>query len=112
VRIAHATLAVIFYAVKHAHRKHTVDYRNTLLEFGTVGSEFVWGAVVGDFAEFEAAHMMADLENLADLLFDDLETGGQFPCELGGRYLFTTASILATPQRREITGALAFSFGP
>ena len=40
-----------------------------------------------------------------------LEIGGQLTRELGGRYLFASASILAGPQRRKITGALAFSLG-
>ena len=35
---------------------------------------------------------------------------GQFPCQMTGRYLLTSARILSGPQGREITRALAFGF--
>jgi len=40
-----------------------------------------------------------------------LEFRGQFLRELRGRYLLASAGILTRPQRRKISGALAFGFG-
>jgi hypothetical protein len=42
---------------------------------------------------------------------EPLQSGRQFTRELCSRYFFAAANVLARPQRREITGALAFGLG-